>query len=49
MASSRVVQVSASSVGCSIIQASTSMMAELIEGKTFEELEELAQRFRDMM
>ncbi len=45
----RVVQMSASSVGCSIIQASTSMMADLMEEKTFEELEELAERFRDMM
>lgn len=35
--------------GCSIIQASASIMAELMEGKTLEELAALAQRFRDLM
>lgn len=35
--------------GCAISQASASMMANLIAGKTFEEAEPLLARFRDMI
>ena len=45
----RVARVSSQSQGCSIIQASASMMAEGMEGKTAEELEELARLFRELM
>ena len=45
----RVVRVSSECQGCSIIQASASMMAEIMEGKTAEELEELARLFRELM
>ena len=45
----RVTRVSSQSQGCSIIQASASMMAEGMEGKSAEELEELAQLFRELM
>ena len=45
----RVVAVSSYSRGCSIIQASASMMADVMEGKTLEQLTELSQRFRDFM
>ena len=48
-AQGRVAQVGCSAQGCSIIQASTSMMSQAMEGKTPEELKELAQRFLDMM
>ncbi|HZA21169.1 MAG TPA: iron-sulfur cluster assembly scaffold protein, partial [Dehalococcoidia bacterium] len=34
---------------CSIIQASSSMMAELMEGRTLEQLTELSRRFRSFM
>lgn len=42
-------QIGASAEGCSIIQASTSMMAEALAGKTLDELEALAERFRSVM
>lgn len=45
----RVEAASSQSQGCSIIQASASMLAQEIEGKTLEELSQLSQRFRDMM
>lgn len=45
----RVARVCSQSRGCSIIQASASMMAEGMEGKTAEELEELARLFRQLM
>ena len=45
----RVTRVYCHSQGCSIIQASASMMAEIMEGKTAEELEELARLFRQLM
>ncbi len=47
--SGRVARVSSESQGCSIIQASASMMAEGMEGKSAEELEELAHLFRELM
>jgi nitrogen fixation protein NifU and related proteins len=45
----RVAEVSSVSQGCSIIQASASMMADLMPGKTLEELRELSRRFRSLM
>jgi nitrogen fixation NifU-like protein len=45
----RVAGVSSVSQGCSIIQASSSMMAELMEGKTLEQLREVSHLFRQMM
>ncbi len=45
----RVARVSSHSQGCSIIQASASMMAEGMEGKSAEELDELARLFRRFM
>lgn len=45
----RVAAVSSVSQGCSIIQASASMMAELMAGKTLEQLTELSHRFRSFM
>ena len=45
----RVVQVGAQSEGCSIIQATASMMAEVLQGKKLSELVDLAQLFRAMM
>jgi len=45
----RVAAVSSVSQGCSIIQASASMMADLIEGKTLEQLMGLSRRFRSFM
>lgn len=45
----RVARISSQSQGCSIIQASASMMAEGMEGKSAEELEELARLFRELM
>lgn len=47
--SGRVARVSSQSQGCSIIQASASMMAEGMEGKTPEEMEEMARLFRELM
>lgn len=44
-----VARVSSQSQGCSIIQASASMMAECMEGKSAEEIEEMARLFREMM
>jgi len=35
--------------GCSISQASASMMTQLVRGKTVEEIEALRSRFRDMV
>lgn len=48
-ATGRVAQVASHAQGCSIIQASASMMAEVVEGKTLDELGRLAQTFREMM
>jgi nitrogen fixation NifU-like protein len=45
----RVVAVAVTGQGCSISQASASMMAESILGKTEAEIEELSGRFRAMM
>jgi nitrogen fixation NifU-like protein len=45
----RVTQVASQAQGCSIIQASASMMAEVMAGKSLEELENLAQALRNMM
>ena len=45
----RVDGVSSQSQGCSIIQASASMMAESMDGKSPEELEALARLFRELM
>jgi nitrogen fixation protein NifU and related proteins len=44
-----VAEVSSVSQGCSIIQASASLMAELMEGKSPSELMGLSRLFRDMM
>lgn len=46
---SRVSQVNAESEGCSIIQASASMLSDLLKGKTLEEIAGLAAAFRSMM
>jgi nitrogen fixation NifU-like protein len=45
----RVTDVRIAGQGCSISQASASMMAEAIAGKTFAEIAELAHRFKVMM
>ena len=45
----RVAAVSSVSEGCSIIQASASMMADCMEGKTLPQLAQLSQLFRQMM
>ena len=45
----RVMQVGAHSEGCSIIQATSSMMAEVLQGKKLSELVDLARLFRAMM
>ena len=45
----RIVEVGAQSEGCSIIQASASMLADLALGKSLAELEGLSRRFRTMM
>ena len=45
----RVVQVGTHSEGCSIIQATASMMAEALQGKKLSELVDLAELFRNMM
>ena len=41
--------VGAHSEGCSIIQATASMMGEALRGKTLAELEDLSRRFHSMM
>ncbi len=48
-ADGRVSRVSSQSRGCSIIQASASMMAEGMEGKSAAELAELTRLFRELM
>jgi nitrogen fixation NifU-like protein len=45
----RVAAVRSVSQGCSIVQSSASMMAELMEGKTLEQLMGLSRRFRSFM
>ena len=45
----RIVQVSSRSEGCSIIQATASMMTEALLGKSLEQVAALAQAFRAMM
>ena len=45
----RVDQTSANAEGCSIIQASASMLSEVINGKSLEEIAGLATDFRTMM
>ena len=45
----KVSAVSSVSQGCSIIQASASMMADSMKGQTLEQLQEVSRRFRDMM
>jgi nitrogen fixation NifU-like protein len=44
-----VCEVSALAEGCSIIQASASMMSDFLRGKSLDEIEDLAERFRQMM
>ncbi len=46
---SRVLGIYATSEGCSIIQASTSMLSDMMKGKTLEEIAGLASAFRSMM
>jgi len=48
-AAGRVAEVSSQSQGCSIIQASASMMADAMLGQSPAELEELSRLFRDFM
>ncbi len=45
----RVSEISADSEGCSIIQASASMLSDLLKGKTLGEIAGLASTFRSMM
>jgi nitrogen fixation NifU-like protein len=45
----RVVEVGVQSEGCSIIQATASIMSDALLGKRLEEMEHLAQVFRDLM
>ena len=45
----RIVEAGAQSEGCSIIQASASMLADIALGKSVSELEGLSQLFRTMM
>ena len=45
----RVNRVSARSEGCSIIQASASMLSDSLDGMTLEQVDGLAERFRTMM
>ena len=45
----RVAAVSSVSQGCSIIQASASMMADVMPGRSLEQLGQLSQTFRAMM
>ncbi len=47
--SGRVSRVGGGSKGCAISQASRSMLTELLEGKTLEEIEHLVSVFEDMM
>ena len=47
--SGRVHWICALSEGCSIIQASTSMMSDALKGRTLYEIDGLAERFRGMM
>ena len=44
-----VAEASARSEGCSIIQASASMLAQMTIGKSLEQVESVADRFRSMM
>lgn len=46
---SNVTDVSAVAEGCSIIQAATSMLSGLLEGKSLDEVAKLGERFRDAM
>lgn len=48
-AQGRVSEVSADSEGCSIIQASASMLSDLLKGKSLAEIAGLAAAFRSMM
>ena len=45
----RVREVCAFSEGCSIIQASASMMSDALAGRSLEEIDDLGQRFHSMM
>ena len=45
----KVTGVSANAEGCSIIQAATSMLSGLLQGKSLAEGEELGERFREAM
>ncbi len=45
----RIVQVGIETEGCSIIQATSSMMAEALRSKTLDQVNGMARRFRDMM
>ena len=45
----KIIEASAQAEGCSIIQASTSMMAQIAVGKTLRELGQISGRFRDIM
>ena len=47
--SDRIDEVSFSGRGCSISQASASMMTQLVKGRPFDEVETLRNRFRDMV
>ncbi len=47
--SGQVVEVGAQAEGCSIIQATASMMSEALKGKGLEELDGLARKFRQIM
>lgn len=49
MAGDTIAEVRFSGRGCSISQASASMMTQLIKGKTVEEARRLAERFNEMM
>jgi nitrogen fixation NifU-like protein len=44
-----IAEVGFSGRGCSISQASASMMTQLVKGKSVEEIDELRSRFRDMV
>ena len=45
----KVTGVSANAEGCSIIQAATSMLSGLLQGKSLDEVEALGEKFRDAM
>ncbi len=47
--SGQVVEVGAQAEGCSIIQATASMMSEALKGKRLTELDGLAREFRELM